>query len=168
MSQDRAPSLPSGRPTIDVAASLPLSAATPPHACEGLSALCTEWLALDLEIDRLSLRWSSLELQAAREFDWFKLSTVNRRALPMAAEMADIDARLEQLFKDRAKGLKALRRTKATDGHGAFGELVVAARISQQDGGDVHALLAEAVEILATLTCPTCGAPFAPAPSRSS
>ncbi|ATC33033.1 hypothetical protein CA606_12235 [Caulobacter vibrioides] len=124
-------------------------------------------MALDLEIDQLSLRWSSLELQAAREFDWFKLSTAKRRALPMAAEMADIDARLEQLFKDRAKGLKALRRTKATEAHGAFGKLVVAARISQQDGGDVHALLTEAIETLATLKCPSCGAPFAPAPDRS-
>lgn len=165
MSEDNVHSLPSRRAVVSVATSIPLSATTPAKVCAAapgdLPARCAEWLALDLEIDRLSRRWSSLETQAVREFDWFKLSSAKRSALPMATEMGDIDDRLQQLFKDRAKGLKALRRMKATDAHGAVSKLVVAARISQQDGGDVHAFLAEAVEALARLKCPDCGAAHA-------
>ena len=157
------PATASRRAAIAIASFPPL----PTTACtesDGLPARCADWLTLDLEIDRLSLRWSSLETQAAREFDWFKLSSEKRRSLPMAAEMDDIDNRLGQLFKDRAKGLRALRRMKATDAHGAASKLVVAARMSQHDGGDVHAFLAEAIETLAAVKCPVCGAPFAPAP----
>lgn len=168
MSEANVHSLPSRRAVASATASIPLAATAPAKACVAvrgdLPARCAEWLTLDLEIDRLSRRWSLLETQAVREFDWFKLSSAKRSALPMAAEMDDIDDRIQALFKERTKGLKALRRMKATDAHGAVSKLVVAARISQQDGGDVPAFLAEAIETLAAVKCPVCGAPCAPAP----
>ena len=164
------PSSISRREVLGAAAAGPASGSMSAVICgpiaSDLVARCSEWLALDLEIDRLSLRWSTLETQAARDFDLFRLPSAARRALPMAAEMHDIDARLETLFKARSKGLKALRRMKPIDGHGAASKLLVAARASQYEGGEIHDLVMEAVEVLATLKCPACGAPYVPASRR--
>lgn len=130
---------------------------------DDLVARCAQWLALDLEIDRLSLRWSALETTAVREFNWFTLSRAQRRTVPLAAEMDQIDAQLDALFKVRKQGLKTLAKLPARDVHGVASKLVVAARISQYEDGGAHRFIDEAVRTLAALKCPNCGAPYAPA-----
>lgn len=156
---------PSRREIIGAAASVP-AAASAARVCppsDDLVARCAAWLALDLEIDRLSLRWSELETEAVREFGWFNLTRAQRSRVPMAREMGEIDHRLTDLFKARKSGLAALKRIKPTDIHGAASKLVVAARLSLCGGEDVNGFIAEAVGALATLKCPCCGAPYAPA-----
>lgn len=155
---------PSRRDVIGAAALAPVvSSARVCPPSDDLVARCAAWLALDLEIDRLSLRWSELETEAVREFGWFNLTRAQRRRVPMAREMGEIDHRLTDLFKARKSGLAALKRIKPTDIHGAASKLVVAARLSLCGGEDVNGFIAEAVGALATLKCPCCGAPYAPA-----
>jgi hypothetical protein len=125
-----------------------------------LSRRCAEWLATDHEIDQLSQRWSVLETRAAREFDWFNLSRAQRRAIPIGAEMAQIEQRLDSHFKVRKKGLSALHRLPARDIHGLAGKLMIASRISRFEENGVHSFIADAVQTLATLTCPACRAPY--------
>jgi hypothetical protein len=168
MSDDKAnPNALSRRMVIGAVSLAPAIAATPATPCapqaDDLVGRCAAWLALDLEIDRLSLRWSALETTAVREFNWFRLSHAQRRAVPMAAKMDQIEAQLDALFKARKRGLKALHRLPARDVHGVASKLVVAARISQFEDGGANALVADAVRTLASLKCPRCGASYAPA-----
>jgi hypothetical protein len=137
-----------------------------PHV-DYLVSRCAEWLALDLEIDRLSLRWSELETAAAREFNWFRLSQTQRRAVPMAAEMDKIERQLDALLRARERGLKTLDRLPARDVHGIASKLMVAAKISQLEDGAAHSFVADAVRALAILKCPKCGAPYTPAATCS-
>ncbi|WP_165190894.1 hypothetical protein [Caulobacter soli] len=164
------PSPVSRRSVLSAAASAPaVGVANSPcsRGRDDLAARCTAWLALDLEIDRLCLRWSQLETQAVREFGWFNLGHAERQALPMVPEMAAIDTRLETLFEARQQGLAGLRRIKPTDIHGAASKLVVASRVSQYEGGEVHDFIVEGIKALSAMTCPACGAPYAPPSSRS-
>jgi hypothetical protein len=166
MSDDK-PIAVSRRTVLAVGSVVPVAGGLLTDVCapqaDDLVARCAQWLALDLEIDRLSLRWSALETTAVREFNWFALSRAQRRAVPLAAEMDQIDARLNELFKVRRRGLKALAKLPARDVHGVASKLVVAARISQYEDGGAHRFIADAVRTLAVLRCPNCGAPYAPA-----
>lgn len=160
---------PSRRDVLGAAASAPAvvsaNARCAPVANE-LVARCASWLALDLEIDRLSKRWSELETQAVYQFDWFKLTSTQRRRLPMAQEMDEIEGRLSELFNVRRAGLAVLRKLRPTDIHGTASKLAVAARVSLYESDELHGFLAESVAMLATLTCACCGAPYAPSIPR--
>lgn len=157
----------SRRTVIGVASMAPTLNAMPASPCapqvDDLVSRCTQWLTLDLEIARLSLRWSELETTAVREFNWFRLSHAERHAVPMAAEMDRIEEQLNALFKAQERGLKALDKLPARDVHGVASKLVVAARISQSEDGGAHSLVADAVRTLSALKCPSCGATYAPA-----
>lgn len=173
MPEDKArPSSISRRAVIGGAASAPTAAAFPAELrtrqTDDLVARCSSWLALDLEIDRLSRRWSELETQAVNDFDWFKLTFAQRRRLPMALEMDQIEDRLGELFNVRRDGLAALRKLKPADVHGVASKLVVAARVSLYESDELHGFIAEAVTALSALKCACCGAPYAPAtPGRA-
>lgn len=168
MSDDNAkPIAVSRRAVLAGGAAVPVAGRVAPNLCapqaDDLVASCAQWLALDLEIDRLSLRWSALETTAVREFNWLALSRTQQSAVPLAAEMDQIDARLEVLFKTRKQGLRALSKLPARDVHGVASKLVIAARITQYEDGGAHRFIADAVRTLAALKCPNCGAPYAPA-----
>lgn len=130
---------------------------------DGLAALCDAWLAVDLEIERLSRRWSDLEAEAAHRYGWFGLCPAERMALPAAAEMAGIDARLETLFETQARTLAALAALKPHDPDDAAAKLAVAARLSRHEGGEVHRFIVEALDVLTASEGPACGAPRVPA-----
>lgn len=129
-------------------------------------AVCARWLAIDFEIDRLALQWARLETQMAREFGWLSLSQVERRALPQAAEMFEIEERLDRLADEREHGLTSLAKLKAEDLHGVASKLAIAARVLRHDGGPAHQLVADAVNALATRCCPDCGAPYVTGAAR--
>lgn len=118
------------------------------------------WLLLDTEIDQLSRNWAALETQMAREFGWLSLSQVERRALPQAAEMFEIEERLDRLSDEREHRLTSLAKLKAKDLHGVASKLAVAARVLRHEDGPAHQLVADAVKALATRCCPDCGAPY--------
>ena len=125
-----------------------------------LAVRCAEWLAIDFESDRLSRRWAALEAWLAEERRWFRLSEAERRRLPEAAEMFEIEERLDRLSEELEQRLESLTRLKATDLHGAASKLVVAARVLLHDAGPTHGLVADAVQVLTTQRCPGCGAPY--------
>jgi hypothetical protein len=118
------------------------------------------WLLLDSEINQLALQWARLETQMAREFGWLALSQVERRALPQAAEMFEIEERLDQLSDERENRLTSLAKLKAKDLHGVASKLAIAAQVLRHEGGPAHQLVADAVNALATRCCPDCGAPY--------
>lgn len=132
------------RPTENVLAAPPQSFA------DGLLTLCGRWMALDVEIDRLSLRWSALEGHFVAEAAWFQLNAAQRRALPGAAEMFEIEDRLEALSQERDKRLELLMQPKATDLREITAKLAVAARLLMHDDGPAQRLVADAVLALAT------------------
>jgi hypothetical protein len=125
-----------------------------------LIARCADWLAIDLESDRLSRRWAALEARLVEECRWFSLSEAERRRLPEAAEMFEIEERLDRLSEELEQRLESLTRLKATDLHGAASKLVVAARVLRHDAGPTHGLVADAVQVLTTQRCTACGAPY--------
>ena len=61
----------------------------------------TRWLSLTTHIERLQDRWARPEGWLVREHDWLKLSPAERRVLPWARELGDIDGCLDALFKRR-------------------------------------------------------------------
>lgn len=125
-------------------------------------ARCADWIALDLEIDRLAVRWSQLETLMARQFQWFELTHAERRALPEAAEMYEIDAKLTGLSYERERQLEPLSRRKADTLNGVASKLAVAAAVLKHEDSPAHALVAGVVRELAALNCPGCGAAYIP------
>ncbi len=125
-------------------------------------AQCAAWMALDLEIDRLSLRWSQIETTMAEKHDWFRLTQAQRRALPQAAEMYEIDERLKVLFRQRRLDLKGLVKLKAESLHAVASKLAVAARILQYEENTAQPLIAAAVRELAGARCEKCGVSLLP------
>ncbi len=125
-------------------------------------ARCAAWIALDVEIDRLAVRWSQVETRMARQFHWFGLTPAERRALREAAEMYEIDAKLAGLSCERERQLEPLSQLKADTLHGVASKLAVVARLLQHGDDPTHALVAGAVRELAGLNCPGCGAACVP------
>jgi hypothetical protein len=125
-------------------------------------AQCATWIALDQEIDRLSLRWSQIETALVAEFPWFQLSQAQRRALPQAAELFQIDERLEVLFHQRRRDLKALAKLKAQTPHAVASMLAVAARVLLYDESPAQPFITTAVRELAGMACEKCGEPLLP------
>lgn len=123
-------------------------------------ALCAEWIALDLETGRLILRWSQLETLMVREHRWFGLTDAERRTLPEAAEMYEIDDTLEALFHRRERLLEPLFRLKVNTLYGVASKLAVAARLLPHEEHPAQPLVAGAVRDLAEMRCLDCGAPY--------
>ncbi len=152
---------PSRRAVIGAAALTPVLGGGPPPA-EDTVARCADWIALDLEIDRLARRWSQLETLMARKHRWFALTHAEQRALPQAAEMFEIDDRLEALSSQRERMLQPLSRLQADTLHGIASKLVIAARLMQQEENAAQPFVASAVRELAQMCCPGCGAALVP------
>lgn len=161
MSDDSAnPTAVSRRMLLCAATAAPALGRLPGAQPDPLVARCADWLAADVESDRLSHRWAALEARLAEECRWFSLSEAERRRLPEAAEMFEIQERLDRLAEELDQRLEALARSKAKDLHGAASKLVVAARVLLHEGGPTHGLVADAVQVLTTQRCPGCGAPY--------
>ena len=163
MSDDRAnPTAVSRRMLLVAATAAPTLGMLPGAQPDPLVARCAEWLAIDFESDRLSRRWAALEAWLVEEWRWFSLSEVERRGLPQAAEMFELEERLDRLSEELEQRLESLVHLKAIDLHGAASKLVVAARVLLHDAGPTHRLIADAVQVLTTQHCPGCGAPYVP------
>ena len=126
-------------------------------------AQCAAWIALDLEIDRLARRWSQLETLMAYEHRWFALTHAERRTLPEAAEMFEIDDALEALSDQRERMLQPLSRLKADTLHGIASKLAIAARLMQHEESPAQPFVASALRELADMCCPDSGSTYMPA-----
>jgi hypothetical protein len=152
----------SRRAVIGAASAAPVLGGVP-LATNDTVAQCSDWIALDLEIDRLTLRWSKLETLMVREHDWFGLTPAEQRALPAAAEMFEIDERVEALSLQRERLLRPLSHLPADTLHGVASKLVIAARLLQHEENPAQPFVASAVRELADMCCPGCGAAVVPA-----
>ncbi len=157
MSDDKAnPTVVSRRMLLGAATAGPAAGIFPGTTANPLVARCAEWLAIDFESDQLSRRWSALEARLAEECRWFSLSEGERRGLPQATEMFELEARLDRLSEEGEQRLAALGRLRAQDLQGVASTLAVAARVLLHGGGPVHQLVADAARVLAIVHCPHC------------
>ena len=128
---------------------------------DSLTDRCGTFVATDIRIRRLLMRWSDLESDAAKNHNWFKLSRKEQLELPQGREMAEIDKVLPGLFREREKLLKALPRSAANDVTGVAAKIAVAAKaIDPEDHEEVHHLLTGATRDLAAMRCPGCHQPL--------
>lgn len=123
----------SRRALLGATSALPVAAGRVPSSTSETVRRCEAWVALDLEIDRLTLRWGKLEAQAARKHGWLVLSTAARRALPEAEEMFQIDDALEGLSELRDAALEPLSQLPADGLDEIASKLAVAARLLQRE-----------------------------------
>ncbi len=104
---------------------------------------CENWLALHAEHQRLARRWSRLEAQLARTYNFLTLSRAQRRLLPEAAELYAIDDRLEELHEQERTLLALLPTLAATTPLGLAGKLAVAAiEVCPEENEEAHHLIA--------------------------
>lgn len=116
-------------------------------------AACERWFAVEAERERLSAEWGRHESFLAREFNWFRLSDDQRRALPQARKLDDIAVELEALDRKSDALLKALPSTPAASVAAVVANLTVATRLLYPDGyEEVHGLMVRAVRDLKTLS----------------
>jgi hypothetical protein len=155
----------SRRAILGVAAAVPTvgGSASELFASNATAARCGAWVELDLMINRLALRWARLETQMTHDHHWFALTSEERRALPEAAEMFDIDETLETLSLQREQWLKPLSQLKVDTLHDVVSKLVIAARLMQHEDSLAQPFVASAVRELARMRCPGCGAACVPA-----
>jgi hypothetical protein len=147
----------SRRALIGVASAAPFyGVGNGPTSPDDLAVSCKEWLAIDGEIDGLSRRWARLESRMVRDFNWFALSPEERRSIPQAREMFELEEGMDQLSDERERRLTSLVKLKAKDLHGVGDKLAVAARLLQYEGGPAYRLVADAVDDLAARRCPAC------------
>lgn len=147
--------------------SAPASLGCPPEdqaECgpETLVGRCADWLAMEFESDRLSRRWAALEADAVSNYNYFRLTGPERRGLPMAAEMAAIEAKLEILWKAQKRQFRAIAKLTPANVHEMACLMVVTAKIDGRDEGPAGPLIRKAMTFLASATCPGCGAPYVP------
>jgi len=95
-----------------------------------------------------------------RDHGWFTRSAAEQRALPEAAEMFEIEVRLDQLSRQRERLLKPLSHLPADTLHGIACKLVVAARLMEHEENPAQPFVASAVRELASMRCPGCGAAY--------
>ncbi|MDI1366144.1 MAG: hypothetical protein PSX79_15000 [bacterium] len=160
MSDDKQPFAVSRRVVIGAASAAPVVAGAGVAASsnEALTR-CTEWLALDAEIDRLGLRWSDLETILVRQKRWERMTPEERGELLPSEEMDAIDEQLKPLFDQREAWLEALPAVRARDMHGVAAKLDVALQVMVHQQGDGYELFKATMEELRTARCPNCGAP---------
>lgn len=136
--------------------------ATAAPAADGLVEQCARWLATDFETDRLARRWSALETLAASGYDYFRMTNRERRGLPMAPEMATIEGQMDDLWKERKRGYRAIAKLEPRNIHEVASLLVIAARMDVHDPGETAPLVRKAIEFMSSAKCPGCGEPYVP------
>ena len=133
-----------------------LAGRAPATTTDPTIAACERWFAVEAERERLSAEWGRHESFLAREFNWFRLSEDQRRALPQARKLDDIAVELEALDRKSDALLKALPSTPAASVAAVVANLTIATRLLYPDGyEEVHGLIVRAVRDLKTLSRPT-------------
>lgn len=108
--------------------------------------LCKFWLAHEAKTTGLARRWSEVETYLAQNCRWFDLSEAEQSALPEAAELWAIDARLERLSGEAAHIIPMLPSLAATNRMAILLKFKVLAHVlKREDYADEHALLRSAL-----------------------
>jgi hypothetical protein len=122
------------------------SVALPPAAAVAADVAtrrCRNWLAVDVQIERLQTRWAKLEGWLNREHSWLKLTPAEQQALPWCKELRDIDGILDTLFEKRERLLQAIPDSAAVGLDGVIARLAVVERlVCTEDHPEAHAMIA--------------------------
>lgn len=156
----------SRRAVIGASAALPLAGparGAAPVVAADIPAQCADWIALDLEIDRIGQRWGELEHLAVHKFDYFNLTDQQISALPVGAQMDALDAELRRLHRVRENALQPLAKLTPDSIQAASAQLAIAYRILHFERGDAWPFVRNAWTFLSRSCCPGCGAAYAPA-----
>jgi hypothetical protein len=114
--------------------------------------ICQRWLALKAESEKLLTAWSEHESWLARHHDWYRLSDVERSALPEARKLVQIHAQLDTLDQESEALLETLPTTPATSMAAVIANLTVAAGLlCDEDHPEVRGLIVRSVRDLASL-----------------
>lgn len=166
MSEDKADLTAISRRTLLGATSAaPLACATPAGGRPTDSSLvgrCTKWLAAEFETDALARRWAALEILAVSGYDYFHMADRQRRSLPMAPEMEDIEIKLNDLWEGQKRQFKAVAKMAPKNVHEAVSLLAVAATLDARDEGPTGPLIRRTMAFFAKANCPGCGRPYVP------
>jgi|SRR5579859_1409629 len=145
------------RPLLDLASADPRCAADAGPQSDETVGLCAEWIALSREIEGLVRRWQALETWVGQEYGWFELNEGEQRALPAAAEMYEIDERLELMSRDQERRLALLAGREANTVQSLAGILAVAARIMRDEANPAEPFVVAAMRGLPSACCTNCG-----------
>lgn len=114
--------------------------------------VCDQWLKLNARIQALTLRWAEVESSLARDYNWLNLSETAQENLGPAHELRDIDARLDELFKQREELSAVVLKLSATTYDAIYAKLsVLAALVDPEDHPEAHNLVISTVNELRAL-----------------
>jgi hypothetical protein len=120
------------------------------------------WLAIDVELDQLTLAWQDEESRLAKDFGWLRLPELEQRSHSEARAIYALDDQIKVLTKRRWALLETLETLPSIDIHDVLGKLTVAMRAMRHEDAVGFDLLAEAVRELSVQRCRTCGAVLIP------
>jgi hypothetical protein len=120
------------------------------------------WLAMDAEIEQLTLAWGDEEVRLFRDFNWPRLSEAEQRAHPEGRLIHALGDRINALYDQRWEVLEALEKSPAGNLHDVAGKLAVVVRVMRHEDAIGFELLEQAVRELADQRCRTCGAALIP------
>lgn len=111
-----------------------------------------QWMALEAERESLHVAWGDHETWLVDQYDWFKLTTEQRSAIPESRRFKEIDRRFEEIGHEQMALFEALPETPATDISIVVASLSLAAAILlPEDYPGVHGLITRAVRDLKLL-----------------
>jgi len=114
---------------------------------------CRAWQACRAEYDDLTQRWQTLETYLFRHYNWSRLSRRQRRAIPEAAELDQIDDRRDELSDHEQQLLMLVLRTSATTPHGVAAKLTVAGSIVRPyENAEGHDLITSVLRDFRSIT----------------
>ena len=115
-------------------------------------SLCDRHRDIEARQDELQNQLGDIESILVKHHRWFELSRVERRTLPAAQIMYDMEDELEHLQSESAKLVINLQSTPAESTHEVIAKLQVVARvILPDDYPDAHELLTGTIARLITL-----------------
>jgi hypothetical protein len=116
-------------------------------------ALCERHLSIDIRERELHSLLGDLESTLADHHRWFDLTRVQRRALPAAQSFHDLEDELEQLGRESAQLVYALRNADAFSMSEVTAKLEVVLRVIEPDDyPDAYAVFERAVAELKTFS----------------
>lgn len=125
-----------------------------------------QWLAVDAEIEHLTLKWATLDASVIRERRAMGSPASQPSTLKQSAELGRIDRRLRCLDEKRERCFSAMEQHPIQSLHGLASKLAVAARSLDGEGGPIYRIVADAVAVLGANRCTACGEPYLPAACR--
>jgi hypothetical protein len=123
-----------GAALAGAAAPLPAApASAPSHPPDPVFDISKAWLSAQREIERLGRRWGRTEAWLRDNVGWSRLSEDERRTLPEAQTLHEIDARMDALSDENARRLRRPSRVRARTLDGLRSKLAIVVKSIEPD-----------------------------------